>query len=422
VLAGVAGSGKTFTVGHIVKALVDKNYSVHLCAHAHTAVGQLRAALPESVRGAVGTSTIYAALGWRFNPKTQSAQAGGAHKMSGVDVVVVDESSMVDEEMYEAFARMAEDNDENDPTTSGVRVLWVGDPAQLPPVSRDNSVIESPVFMRVQHQHRLSEVVRQAEGSPIIRASMYVRECLESGRKPDIRELVERAGDDNRVTVTGGGIAQVASYTASAIQAGMDARAVAFRNKTIDKISRMIAQSMHPPGAERLVVGDPVTFGTRYGDTVHTNTNATVTSVTDHPDENMACLKVSLSVDGGSVVDNVVTPKDLEDLRRINRVLKNTHDRGKRAERSARQAGDGPAAIAAQQEYYRAGEALEEVSSHYADLRLLYSMTAHKSQGSTFETAVIDWQDMQACSDLQTMCRLLYVAVTRPSKFLIIVE
>ena len=417
VLAGSAGSGKTLTVGHIVEALVSKGYSVHLCAHAHTAVAQIKKALPEAVRGSVEASTIFSALGWRYSTKSQSSVASGGHRLAGVDVVVIDEASMIDDVMYEAFARLSDDT-----ARPGVRLLWVGDPAQLPPVNPDNQKDVSPVFSRVQIQHRLNEVVRQAQDSPIIRASIYVRECLEKDVKPCLRELQARAGDDDRVTITSGGIAAVAEYTASAISAGLDARAVAYRNKTIDACIRIIAKKTHPEGSERLVVGDPVTFGTRYGENVSTNTSAIVTSVSECKDDHMECLKVTLKIDGVSDQGEIITPKSLDDLRRLNGALKSTHSREKIKEQKAKDAGDTSAAMAARSAYYRAGEALQEVSDHYADLRLIYSMTAHKAQGSTFDVAVIDWKDMQSCSDLSTMCRLLYVAVTRPSKFLIIVE
>ena len=46
-----------------------------------------------------------------------------------------------------------------------------------------------------------------------------------------------------------------------------------------------------------------------------------------------------------------------------------------------------------------------------------YAMTAHKSQGSTFHTVLIDWQDVciAARRDPVQAARLLYVGVTRAS-------
>jgi len=420
VLAGHAGTGKTYTVGHIVQALVDKGYSIHLAAHAHTAVAQLRAALPADTRAAVCCSTIFSALGWRFSAKSQAAVESGAHRLSGVDVVVVDESSMVDDRMFDSFFSLA--------ARCGLRMLWVGDPAQLPPVDPGNHKARSPVFARVQDQHRLSEVVRQAEGSPIIRASMYVRECLEAGTKPDVGELAERAGDaadgSSAVSIATGGVAAVADYTQSAVRARLDARAIAFRNKTVDAIGRMVAAALHPQGAHRLVAGDPVTFGARYGERVPTNSNARVAAVSDgtakHGVAVLDCLTVGLDLDGGERVD-VYTPAKADDLRRVVGALKSTHALNKRLEKACSDKGDTHGASLARTGYQDAGAMIQQIQDEYADLRLLYSMTAHKAQGGTFDVAIIDWRDMQSCSSIETMCRLLYVAVTRPAKYLVIV-
>jgi hypothetical protein len=251
---------------------------------------------------------------------------------------------------------------------------------------------------------------------------MYVRECLERGVRPCLTALKERAGDDDRVTITTGGIAAIADYTSSALASGRDARAIAYRNKTIDALARMIAKKTHPAGAERLVVGDRVTFATRYGESVSTDTTAAITSVTAVADEHMPCIAVTLDIEGINDQGTIITPKDLEDLRRIKAALKNTHTREKARERTALASGDYGAATTAKAAYYRAGEAMQEVSDHYADIRSLYAVTAHKAQGSTFDVAIIDWRDMQSCSDLATMCRLLYVAITRPSKYLVIVD
>jgi hypothetical protein len=42
--------------------------------------------------------------------------------------------------------------------------------------------------------------------------------------------------------------------------------------------------------------------------------------------------------------------------------------------------------------------------------------TIHKSQGSTFDFAVIDYWDLMTCTQINTLARLLYVAVSRAKK------
>lgn len=74
------------------------------------------------------------------------------------DLVILDEASMVDQ-------RMAEDL-----LSFGVKVLVIGDPAQLPPVKGVG------YFLDGRPDFRLTEIHRQAAGNPIIRMATDVRE------------------------------------------------------------------------------------------------------------------------------------------------------------------------------------------------------------------------------------------------------
>jgi exodeoxyribonuclease-5 len=79
-------------------------------------------------------------------------------EVSGAPLVILDECSMVGE-------RMAEDL-----LSFGVRLLVLGDPAQLPPVKGTG------YFTQGQPHNLLTEVHRQAKGNPIIEIATMVRE------------------------------------------------------------------------------------------------------------------------------------------------------------------------------------------------------------------------------------------------------
>lgn len=76
--------------------------------------------------------------------------------LNGIDLVVVDEASMVSEKIW------------RDLTKWGVPVLAVGDHGQLPPVKSDFNLMANPTI-------RLEQVLRQAEGSPIIKMATLAR-------------------------------------------------------------------------------------------------------------------------------------------------------------------------------------------------------------------------------------------------------
>lgn len=76
--------------------------------------------------------------------------------LEGIDLVIVDEASMVSEKIWQDLTRW------------GVPVLAVGDHGQLPPVKSDFNLMANPTI-------RLEQVLRQAEGSPIIRMATLAR-------------------------------------------------------------------------------------------------------------------------------------------------------------------------------------------------------------------------------------------------------
>jgi exodeoxyribonuclease-5 len=85
-------------------------------------------------------------------------------------LVVIDEASMVSEEMWNDIWGLCH--------SIGLKVLLVGDKFQLPPVYKKDGEWKSfstLVDLKTEHRVDLTEVVRQALDSPIIRASMMIR-------------------------------------------------------------------------------------------------------------------------------------------------------------------------------------------------------------------------------------------------------
>lgn len=149
-LAGYAGTGKTTLAIEIAKMVKG---SVVFAAFTG------KAALVMQSKGCEGASTIHSLIytikksdsaipEFVLNPESPVKEAA---------LVIIDECSMVDEELG------------RDLLSFGVKVLVLGDPAQLPPVKGAGFFTEGkPDFM-------LTEVHRQAKGNPIIRMSMDVR-------------------------------------------------------------------------------------------------------------------------------------------------------------------------------------------------------------------------------------------------------
>lgn len=84
-------------------------------------------------------------------------------------LVVIDEASMVSHDMWFDLRTFCHQ--------LGLKILLVGDPFQLPPVAdKDGISFSTLVEIKTKHNVFLTEVCRQALDSPIIRASMMIRQ------------------------------------------------------------------------------------------------------------------------------------------------------------------------------------------------------------------------------------------------------
>ncbi len=150
-LFGFAGTGKT---------TIAKELAGEVKGRVLFACFTGKAALVLRKKGCYGASTIHSLI---YKP-VSLPEGGVAFEINdesdarNASLLVIDEVSMVGHEIAK------------DLLSFGCKVLVLGDPAQLPPVSGEGYFINAePDFM-------LTEVHRQAQDNPIIRMSMDVRE------------------------------------------------------------------------------------------------------------------------------------------------------------------------------------------------------------------------------------------------------
>ncbi len=150
-LAGYAGTGKTTIARHLVDSVDAKP-----CYAAYTG----KAAQVMRNSGCDDAGTLHSKI-YKFKRKngnlTKSIHRGSSSPIVGSDLIVVDECSMVDEEIG------------RDLTSFEKPILVLGDPAQLPPVKGGG------FFTSRKPDVMLTEIHRQAEGNPIIRLATDVR-------------------------------------------------------------------------------------------------------------------------------------------------------------------------------------------------------------------------------------------------------
>ena len=164
VLSGYAGTGKTFLIDYIVREVL------HLKAGDEAVfVSPTGKAAANLVKNGTVASTVHSLIYMRDGDEFDVDENGEIIELRALNfikrekiderirLIIIDEASMVNETVL------------YDLLSFNVKCLFCGDGAQLPPVSGACPLLENP-------HYTLKQIVRQAEGNPIIQVATMARE------------------------------------------------------------------------------------------------------------------------------------------------------------------------------------------------------------------------------------------------------
>ena len=446
VLEGFAGVGKTFLMGAFLQWAKSRT-SVCVAAPTHKALkvicstlesnavsidgddeevldlsgGMFALAQRKQNKNGLNAATIHSLLALRLVEK-ENGEAECQRDMSKMPslseygLVVIDESSLISRAMFELICTHK----------NGAKILFVGDPAQLPPID-DNGVI-SPVFTHVELKVRLSEIVRQASGNPIIKLSMAIRNQTQRFSPMDfMRELPPLPA---AAACVSGDKGTLIHYAAAEQKEGRDARVLCYRNQAVTEVNHHVHEILHPgtvfaPGETVLCYFSAGADGSRspFADSHGRQYKARlmdefdVIDCTSHPDDNnLPVLKLTLKTLSGVIVTTLIPNDRIGYQRAINDVWSEY-----RAVNTAFLNAQGEEKERLKQEKSKLSRKAYGLRNRYPDIRHAYAMTVHRSQGSTFDTALVHYQDINLMRSSFDFNRALYVACTRPRQYLAVV-
>lgn len=426
-LEGYAGTGKTTLVGLMIRELLgdDENRDIvsvitglriAVAAPTNKAVRVLRDALVAADVDAeqVTFGSIHSFLGLQLKEREDGSQEcvpAGHANLHVYDLVIIDECSMIAQDMMTMIAN----------SRRSARVLFIGDPAQLPPISSSQP---SPVFTHVNLRCVLTDVVRQARDNPIIRLSMTIRDHIEAGADIPAVTLAESlpVTYPAQAGIVGGGMGTAVAIAVDEIQSGRDARVIAYTNNQVLAYNRMIHHALHGDTICPFVPGEPVVahsqFEARDWDIEHstpgrpriiiTSEELEVISAESMPHPLYAEVpahRIVLQQDDGNYVCSYVA----DDQTQLNQAINRLFDQWRQAK-----AEKNPEA----RSYSGQAWGLRKA---FAPLRHAYAITTHKSQGSTFDVVVVDFDDLAKMRSVFDRNRALYVACTRSRELLALV-
>ncbi len=248
VLSGFAGSGKTFLSTRFLKIADSKGLCWTVAAPTHKAVGVLRCSMElEGLRPVWYPSTIHRLLRLKLKRKgdleTCEQTEQTANSLQNLHLVLIDEASMIDSKLLEIALQCA--------YCFSTRLVFVGDPAQLPPVGESKSsvfslkrAVTSELKQVVRHQGPVLNLAsrlrdgrlpcQQPPCFPICKSDKGVVGCLDS------QDWLARAKQ---------------ALKEASIQEDPDAaRILCYTNKSLEKLVPHARRAIHGEMADQLPV------------------------------------------------------------------------------------------------------------------------------------------------------------------------
>ena len=299
-------------------------------------------------------------------------------------LVVVDECSMINQEMWmllvEAISRL----------DANTQLLFVGDPAQLPPINEERSLC----FDQIIQRYDLTEVMRY--GGSIGGMADDIRRNLERPILPTLQNDVNEEKTEGIFVLPRSSwetLIQRAFVSDRSLENPDQVRVLAYTNRRVNQLNQKIRESIYGNDLDRFVLGERLTANTPCldGDAIMLQTS-----------QECEVLDIDIGKCDRWQVWFLDVETELGDFHRL-RVLHENHQRKFDDELKVLAEG-------------RQWKAFWDLKQFFHDLNYSYCLTVHKSQGSTFQDVFIDLPNLRRNIKVSERNQLYYVALTRAAK------
>lgn len=436
VIEGKAGTGKTTIAKEILKEFEDEQ--IYVAAVSHKAKGVIKNSFGEDTRGKKFFS-IASLLGLKGvndnNTQTTIFQTG--LKIPLLDnppaLLVIDEASMITEDVLKNII------DINSSLDRPFQMLFLGDIGQIQPIRDEQSEFyrthkdllnkKSDIF-NSKHKSKLITRVRQGEANPILPYADYFWENSQK-ENPELNPT-QHIVRNNQITDKGSLLfsnseAEVLNSVIKAVKNAVEkgltnhVKIVTYHVNEKTELNQKIHEALFGKDSD-YSKGDMLILNSPYdlpdvNATMENSSEIQIKSIQDTDVDEFGVHTLYLETNGTAYTrtgneqkDCVIQVASRNDIGLYNKKLQELASQAKRQTNKA-----------LKRQMWRD---FWEYKGRYADVDFGYAITAHKSQGSTYDIVVVDEKDIMGTSATsnQEKSELIYTALTRPRKTAIVIS
>lgn len=431
-LVGPAGTGKTYLVKALIKNCGLSYSTIGLAAPTHKACRVLN----ESIRiPNVNVNTLQSDLGLRLNFDVEKFDIDnppfdpkGRIKIGNYRLYIIDESSMINRGLMMFLEKTCK--------TNKCKMLLIGDASQLAPVGEKYS----SAFKGIKTS-KLTQIVRQGDNNPVSYLLDLLRYDVEHKSFTFLEHISRNRSKFNEDNTKGYYVCNPVefehlvkiNFSDEELTRNIDyTKVIAYTNNTVSAWNKFIRNTIIADADKSVITKNDliisyVTLVNQFNDCIIKNSEEYVLKdVVNyiHPRYNLKGFMVRFIAIHGGTITSPLFVVDHKDNFTIQMYVKLSRE-------MIQDAKNAPARIKAQRwrDYYSFKESCLLLTNIInpttkkiefgRDLDYGFSLTSHKSQGSTFDTAFVDVNDIvydkygNPYTDAEEINRRLYVACSR---------
>ena len=437
-LVGAGGVGKTFVLKTILKNCNISFSQIGVSAPSHKACRVIR----DSLAGLpVNVNTIQSDYGMRpdynidkFNERDIQFSRQGRIKVEDYNLYVVDEASMINKALFNYMCKALVNN--------CCKLLLLGDVDQVPPVNE----LEPSAFKNVT-TYRLTQIVRQDEDNPIRKICSMLRNDVEHYSFTFLNYISTHKSEFDSTMTKGFMVCNSAEFqhqvelqfSDEAITKNTDyVKVIAYTNIAVSAWNKFIREAIIKNSEKSVITKNDlitsyITLVNEFKEIIIRNSeDYIVRDIANytHPKYDIKGFMVKFqAVHGGQVTSPlfVLDHRDRYSIKKYCQLCNDLIEQAKNAPKQQR--------AAKWKKYFEFRESCliliniakaDGTVLHYRNLDYGFSLTSHKSQGSTYNVSMVDINDIvydkngHPYNNAKDINRRLYVAVSRAKEKVIL--